>query len=148
MEKSIIFEKIIVLSLPIVMDMILFSLIRVGKVRPKFPIRYLQLVQTRERLKKTLFQKILIILISWWDCQVSDLKPSVALRYWVGNKEWRGMNFIVLEALAYMAFLCTYVDRFGFQMSCGQLSIARPEAPSSLSLMEWCIKFLQRPSVL
>ena len=97
--------------------------------------------------KKTLFQKILIILISWCDCYVSDLKLSVALRYWVGNKEWSGMNCIVLKALAYRAFLCTYADRSGFQMSCGQLSIARPEAPSSLSSMEWCIKFLQRPSV-
>ena len=126
----------------------MFSLIRVGRVRPKIPIRYRQLVQTSETFfKKPLFQKILIILISWCDCHVSDLKLSVALRYWVGNKDWSGMNCIVLEALAYRAFLCTYVDRFGFQMSCGQLSIARPEAPSSLSLMEWCIKFLQRPSV-
>ena len=58
-----------------------------------------------------------------------------------------GMNCIVLKALAYRAFLCTYADRSGFQMSCGQLSIARPEAPSSLSSMDWCIKFLQRPSV-
>ena len=39
------------------MDIILFSLIRVGKVRPKFPIRYLQLVQTRERLKKNTISK-------------------------------------------------------------------------------------------